>query len=383
VNGEIRREWFEKDYYKTLGVTKNASAAEIKKAYRKLAQRHHPDANSGNKEAEERFKEVSAAYEVLGDPEKRKQYDQVRDMGASGFAGPAAGGWGPGGGQRVRVEGFPFGAEGFGDLGDLFSVFSGRGGGGGRGQRARGADLETDIRVPFDEAMRGTTVPLRIQGPAQCPACGGSGAEPGTLPKTCPTCDGAGSVAVNEGFFSMSRPCPECRGSGRIAEHPCKQCDGSGSVRRTREFSVRIPPGVKDGARIRVRGRGESGPAGAIPGDLFVRVKVAPHQLFGRRDSDLTLQLPVTYAEATLGAELKVPTLNGSVTLKVPPGTASGRTFRIRGKGAPKPRGGRGDLLVTVNVDVPSKLSREEKELLTRLREVQKESPRTRLGVEA
>jgi molecular chaperone DnaJ len=383
VNGEVRREWFEKDYYQTLGVPKNASAAEVKKAYRKLAQKHHPDANAGDKEAEERFKEVSAAYDVLGDAERRKQYDQVRDMAASGFTGfGAPGGSWPGSGQRVRAEGFPFGDVG--DLDDLFSVFTGRGRGrSGRGQRAHGADLETEVRLSFDEAIRGTTVPLRIQGPAPCPTCGGSGAEPGTMPVTCPACNGTGSVAVNQGVFSMSRTCPECRGSGRIVEHPCTTCAGTGNVRRAREFSVRIPPGVKDGARIRVRGRGEAGPAGGAAGDLFVVVRVEPHRLFGRRGADLTLDLPITFAEAALGANLKVPTLNGSVTLKVPPGTASGRTFRIRGKGAPKPRGGTGDLLVTVGVDVPSKLSREEKELLSRLQEVQKESPRKRLGVEA
>jgi molecular chaperone DnaJ len=384
LNGEVRREWFEKDYYQLLGVPKNASTAEVKKAYRKLARKHHPDANAGDKEAEERFKEVSAAYDVLGDAERRKQYDQVREMAASGFTGfggPGTGSW-PGGGQRVRVEGFPFGDVG--DLDDLFSVFTGRGRArSGRGQGAQGADLETEVRVSFDEAMRGTTVPLRIQGPAPCPTCGGSGAEPGTTPVTCPACQGTGSVAVNQGVFSMSRTCPECRGSGRIVEHPCKACGGTGKVRRTREFSVRIPPGVKDRARIRVRGRGEAGPSGAKAGDLFVVVRVEPHRMFGRRDADLTLELPITYAEAALGANLKVPTLNGSVTLKVPPGTASGRTFRIRGKGAPKPRGGTGDLLVTVGVDVPSKLSREEKELLSRLKEVQKESPRKGLGVEA
>jgi molecular chaperone DnaJ len=382
LNGEVRREWFETDYYQMLGVPKNASAAEIKKAYRRLAQKHHPDANAGDREAEERFKEVSAAYDVLGDPERRKQYDQVREMGASGYPGFGSGGAWPGGGQRVRAEGFPFGNVG--DLEDLFGVFTGRGRGrAGRGQRAQGADLETEVRLSFDQAMTGTTVPLRIQGPAPCPTCGGSGAEPGTSPITCAACNGTGSVAVNQGVFSMARTCPECHGSGRIIEHLCKTCAGTGNVQRTREFSVRIPPGVKDGARIRVRGRGEPGPAGAAPGDLFVVVKVEPHRLFGRRGADLTLDLPITYAEAALGANLKVPTLNGSVTLKVPAGTASGRTFRIRGKGAPKPRGGSGDLLVTVGVDVPSKLSREEKDLLARLQEVQKESPRKRLGVEA
>jgi molecular chaperone DnaJ len=383
VNGDVRREWFEKDYYKVLGVPKNGSAADIKKAYRKLAQKHHPDANRGNKEAEERFKEISAAHDVLGDPEKRKQYDQVRDMAASGAGGFGGfGGPGPAGGN-VRGEGFPF--EDLGDLGDLFSVFTGRGRGRGRGRgEARGADLETEVRVSFDEAMAGTTIPLRIQGPAPCPTCRGSGAEPGTSPTTCPACGGTGSVAVNEGFFSISRPCPECGGSGRIVEHPCHDCGGSGNVRRAREFSVRIPAGVRDGARIRLNGRGEAGPAGSRAGDLFVTVRVAPHRLFGRKDSDLTLELPVTFAEAALGTNLKVPTLNGQVTLKIPAGTPSGKTFRVRGKGIPKPKkGGAGDLLVTVKVDVPQKLSREEKELLARLQEAQKESPRKGMGVEA
>jgi molecular chaperone DnaJ len=380
MNGDVRREWFDKDYYKVLGVPKNATAADIKKAYRKLAQKHHPDANPGNKEAEDRFKEISAAHDVLADPERRKQYDRVREMAASGFGG--FGGQGPGGG-RGRVEGFPF--EDLGDIGDLFSVFTGRGRGRDRGRtEAKGADLETEVRVSFDEAMSGTTIPLRIQGPAPCPTCGGSGAEPGTTPTTCPACGGTGSVAVNQGFFSIARPCPECGGSGRIVEHPCHECGGSGNVRRTREFSVRIPPGVRDGARIRLSGRGEAGPAGARAGDLFVTVRVAPHRLFGRKDSDLTLELPVTYAEAALGTNVKVPTLNGEVTLKIPAGTPSGKTFRVRGKGVPKPRkGGTGDLLVTVKVDVPQKLSKEEKELLAKLQEAQKESPRKRLGVEA
>jgi molecular chaperone DnaJ len=381
VNGDVRREWFEKDYYKVLGVPKNASAADIKKAYRKLAQKHHPDANSGNKEAEDRFKEISAAHGVLGDAEKRKQYDQVREMAASGFGG--YGGPGPGG-RRVRVEGFPF--EDLGDvggIGDLFSVFTGRGRGRGQAE-VKGADLETEVRVSFDEAMAGTTVPLRIQGPAPCPTCGGSGAQLGTSPKNCPACGGTGSVAVNEGFFSIARPCPECGGSGRVVEHPCPDCGGSGSVRRSREFSVRVPPGVRDGARIRLSGRGEAGPPGARAGDLFVTVRVAPHRLFGRKDSDLTMELPITFAEAALGTNLRVPTLNGEVTLKIPSGTQSGKTFRIRGKGAPRPKkGGSGDLLVTVNVDVPQKLSKEEKELLAQLQQAQKESPRKRLGVEA
>jgi molecular chaperone DnaJ len=390
ANGDIRREWFDKDYYQVLGVPKNASAADVKKAYRKLAQKFHPDANAGNKEAEERFKEISAAYDVLGDAEKRKQYDQVREMAASGFSGfggfGGPGGQGGPGGRRVRVEGSPFG-EGFtdvGDLGDLFSMFTG-----GRGrerraqQSARGSDLETEVRLSFREAMSGTTEPLRIQGPAPCDVCSGTGAEPGTTIDVCPQCQGTGTVAENQGFFSLSRTCPRCGGSGHIVEQPCHKCHGSGTVRRTRQFSVKIPAGVKDGARIRLAGRGEPGPAGSRAGDLFVVVRVAPHEVFGRKDSDLTLELPVTYPELALGAEVPVPTLNGAVKLRIPAGTVPGKTFRIRGKGAPKPKGGNGDLLVTVRVDVPSKLTKEEKDLLGKLRELQKDSPRKKLGVEA
>ncbi len=385
MNGDIRREWFDKDYYQVLGVPKNASAADVKKAYRKLAQKWHPDANSGDKEAEDRFKEISAAYDVLGDPEKRTQYDQVRDMAASGVGFGGGGGFPGGGPGGVRIEDL-FGQGGFGDgagIDDLFSsVF------GGRGARtrspARGTDLETEVRVSFEDAMAGVTVPLRIQGPASCPTCGGSGAKPGTSPRTCPACGGSGSVTVNQGLFSMARPCPECGATGRIIDQPCETCHGSGSVRRTREFSVKIPAGVRDGARIRLKGRGEAGSPGTQPGDLYVAVRVAPHRLFGRRGGDLTLDLPISYAEAALGAEVSVPTLNGQVKLKIPAGTPSGKTFRLRGKGAPGPRkGGAGDMLVTVRVDVPSKLSKEEKDLLGRLREIQGESPRKRLGVEA
>src|SRR3954447_2007779 len=386
MNGDIRREWFEKDYYATLGVPKNASQDEIKKAYRKLAQKHHPDANAGNKESEERFKEISGAYDVLGDEEKRKQYDQVREMaasgaGAGGFPGGFPGGAGPDG--RVRYENVNVGD--IGDLGDLFgSIFGG--GGGGRTwtsrQPSRGADLESQVRISFDEAMQGTTVPVRIKGPGPCPTCGGSGAEPGTSPTTCPQCGGSGQISVNQGPFSIAQTCPRCSGRGVIIETPCHTCHGSGTVQRTREFSVRIPAGVKDGARIRVKGRGEPGPPGSPPGDLYVVVHVAPHPVFGRKGNDLTVDLPVTYAEATLGANVPVPTLNGPVTLKVPAGTQPGRTFRIRGKGAPK-KGGHGDMLVTVNVAVPKKVSREEKNLLKQLQETEHESPRKRLGVDA
>jgi molecular chaperone DnaJ len=303
-------------------------------------------------------------------------------MGPAGFG--AAGGsrpggaWpggvgGPGGGVRYETVDF--------DLGDLLGQFAG----GRRGRQPqrrsrRGADLQTEVEISFPEAMEGTTVPVRITGPAVCHTCHGSGAEPGTAPTTCPTCLGTGSIDVNQGFFSMEQPCPECRGTGRIVEHPCPTCRGSGAERRTRKFQVKIPAGTKDGARIRLAGRGEPGPAGGQPGDLFVKVRVAEHALFGRKGDNLTLELPISFPEAALGANVQVPTMNGPVTLKVPAGTPNGKTFRVRGKGAPK-KGGQGDLLVTVNVDVPAKLSRDEKQLLKQLQDAQKESPRKGLGV--
>jgi molecular chaperone DnaJ len=382
VDGEVRREWFEKDYYQVLGVPKNATAGEIKKAYRKLAQKFHPDANPGNEQAEERFKEISAAYDVVGDEDKRKQYDQVRDMAASGFGGGFPGGGFPGGGVpgggRVRVEDM----SGFdvGDLGDLFGGLFGGGRARARARPTRGADLETEVTLSFDDAMAGATVPVRVTGPAPCETCHGSGATPGTSATPCPNCGGAGQIAVNQGPFQMSQTCPRCHGAGRIVESPCPACGGSGSHRRTRSFQVRVPAGVKDGARIRLEHRGEPGPAGGRPGDLFVLVRVRPHAFFGRTGNDLTIDLPVTYAEAALGANVQVPTLNGPVTMKVPGGTPNGKTFRLKGKGAPK-RGGNGDLLVTVHVEVPRKLSKAEKELLKQLGEIEQESPRRRMGV--
>jgi molecular chaperone DnaJ len=381
VAEEIRREWFEKDFYEALGVPKNATAAEIKKAYRKLAQKHHPDANAGDPKAEERFKEVSAAYDVLGDEEKRAAYDRVREMGAGGFGAgfPGAGGAGfegaPGGFRYETV-----------DIGDLSDLFGGMfGGSRGRARRPqtrqrRGADLETDVRLSFDDAISGVTIPVTLDGPAVCTTCHGSGAAPGTQPVVCATCGGSGQVAVNQGFFQMEQTCPTCSGSGRTIETPCPTCHGTGAVRRSRTVKVKVPAGVKDGARIRVPGRGEPGGPGGQPGDLYVRVQVGEHPVFGRKGDNLTVDLPLSYPEAALGANVKVPTLNGLVTLKVPAGTPSGKTFRVKGKGAPK-RGGHGDLLVTVNVDVPKKLSKREKELLAELRDAGTTSPRADLGV--
>jgi len=368
----VSREWLEKDYYAALGVARNASQAEIKKAYRKLAQRYHPDSAKGDASAEERFKEISAAYDVLGDEAKRKEYDRVRDMASSGFRF-GAGGPGPGG---TRFEDLGFGVGGLGDLFDLFGE-----GGAGRRRAGQGADLVAEVEVSFEEAMAGTTVPLRITGSRPCADCGGSGARVGTAAATCPQCGGSGTVAVDQGFFSLSRPCPRCGGRGQVIEDPCPTCGGSGSTTATRTLRVKIPAGVEDGARIRLAGRGEAGPPSGRPGDLYVAVRVRPHRFFGRRGQDLTLVVPLTYPEAALGAQVKVPTLNGAVTLKVPSGTRSGRTFRIRGKGSPRRGGGRGDLLVTVQVEVPSKLSKEERDLLKRLQEASGESPRDHLGV--
>ena len=367
----INREWLEKDYYAVLGVPKNASQADIKKAYRKLAQEHHPDANPGNQRAEERFKEVSAAYDVLGNAEKRKEYDRVREMGGAGFRFG-----GPGGGN-VRFEDLGFDLGGLGNLFDLF----GQGGARGARRPARGADLTAEVQVGFEDAMAGTTVPLRVSGAAPCRTCGGSGARAGSQARTCPECGGSGQVAMDQGFFQVAQTCRRCGGRGQVIEDPCPTCGGSGSATETRTLRVKIPAGVEDGARIRLAGRGEAGPPGGRPGDLYVTVRVAPHRFFGRRGPNLLLTLPVTFPEAALGATVEVPTLNGAVKLKVPAGTASGRTFRLRGKGAPKRGGGKGDLLVTVEVEVPSRLSRQEKDLLKRFQDVHRESPRGGLGV--
>lgn len=330
---------YDKDYYAALGVPKDASAADVKKAYRALARDLHPDKNKGDKAAEERFKEVSEAYATLSDPQKRAEYDEARTLFASGGYRGA----GPGGFSTV-------------DLGDLFGgglgdLFGGMFGGRNRGPR-RGGDVETEVTVDFAEAAQGATVPLRIASPHTCRTCGGSGAKPGTSPRVCPTCGGSGSVAVSQGPFSISQPCRDCRGRGRIVDEPCPDCRGSGTTTAERTITVRIPAGVSDGQRIRLKGKGSPGEGGAPAGDLYVVVHVTPHPVFGRKGNNLTLTVPITFAEAALGADVTVPTLDGTVTLKVPAGTASGKTFRVRGRGV-----NGGDLLVTVEVAVPRKLS--------------------------
>jgi molecular chaperone DnaJ len=364
-----QRDYIEKDYYKVLGVDKDATAEEISKAYRKLARELHPDARPDDPTAEERFKEVSEAYGVLSNAEKRKEYDRIRELVGSGaftgFGGPGGGFGRPGGGGFGGAE---FNIEDL--LGDLFGggggdPFSGaRRGRTGTGPR-RGRDVETDLTLSFEDAMAGVTTTLRVGGRAPCSTCGGTGAKPGTSPITCPTCEGRGQVLSDQGLFSFAEPCYACGGSGRQIPDPCPTCGGSGAEHRTRQVRARIPAGVKDGARIRLKGKGEAGARGGPAGDLFVRVHVEPHPLFGRRGDHLTLRVPITFAEAALGTKLKVPTLDGEpVTLKIPAGTESGKTFRVKGRGAPMARGGRGDLLVTVDVTVPRKLTRTQKKVL-------------------
>jgi len=367
-----QREWLEKDYYKTLGVPSTATDKELTKAYRKLAKQYHPDTNPAS---EDKFKEISAAYDVLGDAAKRKEYDDVRRLGASGFPGGFGGAGGPGGGS-FRVE----------DLGDLGDLFGGLGGfGGGRRQRApgprRGADVEAELHLSFEDAVRGVTTAVNVAGEARCETCHGSGAAPGTSPVTCPMCHGSGALQDNQGLFSLSRVCPQCSGRGTIIESPCPTCRGTGVQRRTRSVKVRIPAGVEDGQRIRVKGRGAAGRANGPSGDLYVVVHVDKHPLFGRRGKNLTLVAPVTFAEAALGTTITVPTLDDPVTLRIPAGTASGQTFRVKGRGVPSAgRRGGGDLLVTVEVTVPKKLTDEQRAAVEELARVSDDDPRQHLG---
>jgi molecular chaperone DnaJ len=370
----VNRDWVDKDFYQVLGVSSEATAEEIKKAYRKLAQTYHPDANPGDASAEDKFKEISEAYATLSNPEQRKEYDQVRRMVESGgFRGFGAPGGGFGG-QQVRVEDLSDLLGGFGGLGDLFGF-----GTGSRGGASRGPDLQADLSIPFDDAVKGLTTAVTVHGADVCSHCNGNGAEPGTTVTTCPTCGGRGVVAQNQGFFSFSQPCPQCRGTGRLIESPCRVCRGSGSEMRTREIKVRIPAGVQDGNTLRLRGKGGPGRNGGPNGDLLVRIRVASSRTFGRRGNDLTLTVPITYSEAVLGTKLEVPTLNGDVKLKVPAGTPSGKTFRVRGRGVTPDRGRAGDLLVTVQVAVPSKISKEEKKLLEDLASLETEDVRPHL----
>lgn len=358
-----QREWIEKDFYKELGVSSDASADDIKKAYRKLARDLHPDANPGDTKAEERFKAVSEANAVLSDPAKKKEYDEARRLFASGGFGPGAGystgGGGFGGGGFDLGDLFGGGAAGGdGGLGDIFGGLFNRGGGRSASSTRprRGSDVETETTLDFREAAQGVTVPLRLTSPSACTTCHGSGAKPGTSPRVCPRCNGTGVVSRNQGAFGFSEPCDDCRGTGSIIDEPCSDCHGNGATNRTRTITVRVPSGVSDGQKIRLAGQGEAGLRGAPSGDLYVTVHVRPDKVFGRNGDDLTLVVPVSYGELVLGTTLSVPTLDGRVGVKVPAGTADGRILRVRGRGVPKRGGGAGDLLVTVKVAVPQKL---------------------------
>ncbi len=376
------KDWLEKDFYTVLGVPKSASTAEIKTAYRKLARELHPDRNPGNTAAEDRFKSVSEAYDVLSDPAKRKEYDEMRQLFESGSfrRGSRTGAGGPGAGTGVPFDlsdlsdlfgdgraGAGTGTTTAGQRGPGFSdIFGSMFGGGTRTRRGptRGRDIEAEVTLDFSDAVNGATLPLTLRSPGVCDTCHGSGAKPGSQAHTCPACHGSGMVTNNQGAFSFSEPCRQCQGVGTIVEEKCPECHGTGGVTKNRKINVRIPPGVSDGQRIRLAGRGEPGVRGGQPGNLYVRVHVRPDDLFGRSGDDLTLTVPVTFPEAVLGTNLTVPTLDGEVTVRVPPGSRSNRTLRVRGKGVPRRSGQAGDLLVTIDIVVPEDISPEARKAL-------------------
>ncbi len=350
-----------RDLYEVLGVPKSASQDEIKKAYRKLARKHHPDSNPGDAQAEERFKELQDAYDVLSDPEKRTQYDQV---GPRMFEGARAGG--PGGFQwagNVERSRRPRATCSAGSSGAAQADPRRA-----RQRGQRGADVGVTLTLSFEDSLNGLTTRIPVELETACSTCKGSGAEPGTKPIICPECRGRGVTSEDEGFFAFSRPCPRCRGNGTVIEKPCRTCNGSGRERRTKRYTVKIPAGVRDGTQIRLKGKGEAGYGGGPPGDLIVTTRVTPSPLFERRGSDLVIEVPVTYSEAALGAEVEVPTPDGRISLKVPAGSQDGKLLRVRGKGAPKLNGGgKGDLLARVRLAVPTKLTKAEREAIEAL----------------
>jgi molecular chaperone DnaJ len=358
--------------YDTLGVPKSASQDEIKKAYRKLAREYHPDRNPGDDAAEGKFKEVQAAYDVLSDAEKRKQYDAFGN-------GRIPGAGGPGGAP------FDFGNIDFGDLGDIFGGLFNRGAGGARAgtrrrpQAEKGSDVEAVVNLSFEDALRGLQTQIPVEIETACSKCGGTGAQPGTAPVICPECNGRGVLSESQGLFSLSQPCPRCRGNGTVIEQPCDQCRGTGRERRTKRYTVKIPAGVKDGTRIRLKGKGEAGIAGGPAGDLYVVTRVAPSRLYERRgEADLVVEVPVTYAEAALGASVEVPTPYGErLSVKVPAGSETGKLLKLKGHGAPRLKGGgKGDLLARLRLTVPKKLSKKQRELLEEYAKTSGEAPR-------
>ncbi|OQW93020.1 MAG: molecular chaperone DnaJ [Beggiatoa sp. IS2] len=341
-----------RDYYEILGVAKNASEDELKKAYRRLAMKYHPDRNPGDKTTEEKFKEAKEAYEILADAQKRAAYDQFGHAGID---------------PSMARGGNGFSGFDFGDLGDIFeSVFGGgaRSGSGGR-RSARGADLRYDLTLSLEEAVMGTEVKIRVPTMVACNACGGNGAKPGTNPQTCSRCGGYGQVRVTQGFFSVQQPCPACRGTGKVIHEPCQACHGNGRTQEHKTLSVKVPAGVDNGDRIRLAGEGEAGANSGPAGDLYVQINVRQHSIFTREDSHLFCEVPINIVTAALGGELEVPTLEGRVTLKIPPETQTGKVFRVRGKGVKPVRGGAtGDLHCRVVVEIPVNLTSKQKELL-------------------
>ena len=349
-----------RDYYEVLGVNRDASDEEIKKAYRRLAMKHHPDRNPDNPKAEEHFKEAKEAYEILSDGQKRQAYDQYGHAGVDPSMGGGPGGMG----------------GGFGNFGDAFSdifgdIFGGRGGGGGRSNVYRGADLRYNLEVTLEEAARGTETRIRIPTMVECDSCHGSGAKKGTEPKTCPTCGGHGQVRMQQGFFSIQQTCPKCHGTGRYVADPCGTCHGAGRVKQHKTLAVKIPAGIDEGDRIRLSGEGEPGVNGGPPGDLYVQIHLKAHPVFQRDHDDLHCEMPVSFTVAALGGEIEIPTLDGVAKLKVPAETQTGKVFRLRGKGIKGVRSiGHGDLLCHVVVETPVQLTERQKELLREFEEI-------------
>ena len=366
------KDYLEKDYYKTLGVAKTAKPAEIKASYRKLARKYHPDANKGDTGAEEKFKEISEAYSVLSDEKQRKEYDEARSMFGGGFRVPTGSRTGGGGFNFDLGDLFGGAGDASGGLGDLFGTVFNRGGNRTTAQNRprRGADVETETTLGFGDAIDGTTVALRLTGEGACPTCRGTGAKAGTMPKVCPSCSGTGQSSRNLGSFGISEPCKECHGRGMVVDDPCPACTGSGRAMSSRTIQTRIPAGVSDNQRIKIAGKGAPGERGGPAGDLYVRVHVKPHPVFGRSGSDLTVSVPVTYPELALGAEVKVPSLRGApVTVRIPPGTQNGTKFRVAGKGVRRKDGSTGSLIVTVDVKVPKDLNGKARSAVEELRE--------------
>jgi len=368
------QDWLEKDFYSVLGVSKDATESEITKAYRKLARKYHPDANPGDDEAEKKFKELSSAYDVIGNEEKRAEYDEIRKMGPlGGFGrGGAPGGFG---GGNVNFD--------VGDLSDLLGgIFNQGGSGGARAATpVRGEDLQAALTISFDDAVHGVETSVHLTSDAACSKCSGSGAKPGTSPSVCPGCNGRGVMDDNQGFFSLSQPCPQCGGRGRIVTEKCGNCRGQGIERRPRKIKVRVPAGVKTGQKIKLKGRGAPGRNGGSTGDLVVKLTVGEHELFGRKGANLTIKVPITFTEAALGSKVTVPTLEGdSVTLRIPEGTPTGQTFRVKGRGI-KTKSKTGDLLVSVEVVVPSKVDPAQREVIEKLSRVATANPRAHFDI--